>query len=185
MDEDTDTLIVNTVNNFLHPPEHYKLDKFAICNSHRLGPPRRGQTRPRDIKVRFVRYRDRTPDYNKKNLKGFNDNEFNWYKIFVNVALTRRRSTLFSKARQVVRSGGTKGNWTYDGKIYLRRKDGKKVTIRYEEDLLKFEQESARVKSDIYHTQNLIPRSLHVTPRTSLAPIVEVAIRTRSSVTLR
>ena len=31
MDEDTDTLILNTVNNFLHPPEHYKLDKFAIC----------------------------------------------------------------------------------------------------------------------------------------------------------
>ena len=83
-----------------------------------------------------------------------------------------------------MRSGGTKGNWTYDGKIYLRRKDGKKVTVRYEEDLLKFEQESARVKSDIYYTQNLIPRSLHVTPRTSLAPIVEVAIRTRSSVTL-
>ena len=152
IDEDTDTLILNTVNNFLLPPEHNKLDKFAICNSHRLGPPRRhGQTRPRDIIVRFVRYRDRASVYNnKKNLKGFNDNKNNGYRIFVNEALTRRRSALFSKARQVVRSGEAKGTWTYDGKIYLRRNDGKKVIVRHEEDLHKFDQESARVNSDMY-----------------------------------
>ena len=86
--EDTDTLILNTVNNFLLPPEHNKLDKFAICNSHRLGLPRcHNQTRPRDIIVRFIRYRDRTTVYsNKKNLKSFNNNENNGHKNFVNEA---------------------------------------------------------------------------------------------------
>ena len=37
--------------------------------------------------MRFVRYRDRATVYNnKKNLKGFNDNENNGYKFFVNEA---------------------------------------------------------------------------------------------------
>ena len=63
-------------------------------------------------------------------------------------------------------SGVAKGSWTYDGKIYLRRNDGKKLTVRYEEDLHKLNQESARINLDI-----------------DLAPIVEVVIRTRSSVT--
>ena len=151
--------------------------------SHRLGQPRRhGQTRPRDIIVRFVRYRDRASVYNNKtNLKRFNDNKNNGYRIFINKALTRRRPALISKARQVVRSWEAKGTWTYDGKIYLRRKDGKKWSY----DTRRICTISARkvLGSIRTFTKNLIPRKL--LPRTSLAPNEEVAIRTRSSVTLR
>ena len=131
-DQDTDTLILNTVINFLLPPEHNKLDKFAICNSHRLGPPRHnGQTRPRDIKVRFIRYRGRASVYNnKKNLKGFNYNENNGNIIFVIEVLTRRRSALFSRARQGVRSGGAKGSWSYDGEAITMANQSTESTVK-------------------------------------------------------
>ena len=38
-DEDTDVTVLNTVNNFILPPDQDKLDKLSICNSHRIGSP--------------------------------------------------------------------------------------------------------------------------------------------------
>lgn len=72
---------------------------------------------------------------NKSNLKGFNNNSTNNYKIFINEALTKRRSIIFSKTRQAVRNKCAKGCWTTDGKIFVKRNDDKRVLIRTQEDL--------------------------------------------------
>lgn len=94
--ENTDTLVINTINSFVLPPDARKLDKYAISTSHRLGP--LNKDKPRDIIVRFVRYRDKAVFYaNKTNLKGFNANANNSYRIFINEALTKMRSIIYDR----------------------------------------------------------------------------------------
>lgn len=134
VNENTDDLVINTINSFVLPPDARKLDKYAISTSHILGPP--NKEKPRDIIVRFVRYRDKAVVYaNKTNLKGFNTNSNNSYRIFINEALTKKRSIIYASARQAVRTGSAKGCWTIDGKIFVKRNDDKRVLIRTQEDL--------------------------------------------------
>ncbi|XP_052712340.1 uncharacterized protein LOC128186562 [Crassostrea angulata] len=134
--EDTDQVVLNTVNNYILKSTKITLDRYSISNSHRLGPPQGSKSRPRDIIVRFTRYRDRDAVFkNKKNLKSFNTNPTNNYKIFVNEALTRRRALLFKKARATVKTGHASSCWTNDGKIIVKLKNDKKITIRSEEDV--------------------------------------------------
>jgi hypothetical protein len=72
-DEDTDEVVLNTIDKLVLLQEFEKLDKYSISVSHRLGKPR--HDKPRDIIVRFVRYRDKATVYRlKSNLKGFNEN---------------------------------------------------------------------------------------------------------------
>lgn len=57
------------------------------------------------------------------------------YRIFINEALTKKRSIIYASARQAVRTGSAKGCWTIDGKIFVKRNDDKRVLIRTQEDL--------------------------------------------------
>ncbi|XP_061187086.1 uncharacterized protein LOC133195245 [Saccostrea echinata] len=133
-DENTNNVILNTINKCVLNEGQISLNVNAISTSHRLGPPR--QDRPRDIIVRFVRYSDKVLVYNNKsNLKGWNDNPTNGYKIYINEALTRRRSMLFAKTREAVRNHRVKGCWTYDGKIYIKKNNDKKAVIKNITDL--------------------------------------------------
>lgn len=68
--EDTEQLVLNTVNNYILKSTEITLDWYSISNSHRLGPPQGSKSRPSDIIVRFTRYWDRDAVFkNKKNLK--------------------------------------------------------------------------------------------------------------------
>lgn len=126
--------MISIINSFILPPDARKLDKYAISTSHRLGPP--NKDKPRNIIVRFVRYRDKAVVYaNKTNFKGFNANSNNSHRIFINEALTKMRSIIYASARQAVRTGSAKGCWTTDGKIFIKRNDDKRLLIRTQEDL--------------------------------------------------
>lgn len=88
--EDTDQIFLNVINKYiLVGTSQQNMQRIAISNSHRLGPRPRPGTRdpPRDIIVTFVGFRDRALVYsNKRNLKSYNQNPSNSYKIFVNDA---------------------------------------------------------------------------------------------------
>lgn len=67
--EDTDQIALNVINKYiLVGTGQQNMQRIAISNSHRLGPKPRPGTRdpPRDIIVKFVRYRDRALVYSKK-----------------------------------------------------------------------------------------------------------------------
>ena len=91
-------------------------------------------------------------------------------------------SILLKPDRLCLLEGPKVAAWIYNGKIYLRRNDG----IKWPYDMRRIGTNSTMkvLRSIRTFTQNLIPRSLHVAPRTSLAPIVEVAIRWSKQSTL-
>lgn len=95
------------------------MHRIAISNSHRLDPRPRPGTRdpPRDIIVKFVRFRDRALVYsNKRNLKSYNQNPSNSYKISVNEALTTKRAKLRRcRLDQLIQSC-----WTYKGNLFVK-----------------------------------------------------------------
>lgn len=95
------------------------MHRIAISNSHRLDPRPRPGTRhpPKDIIVKFVRFRDRALVYsNKRNLKSYNQNPSNSYKIFVNEALTTKRAKLRRcRLDQLIQSC-----WTYKGNLFVK-----------------------------------------------------------------
>lgn len=93
--EKTDDIIFNITNQFIFSSESQPMEIHNICRSHRVGLLRDNKT-PREIILRFVSCRDKTRVFgNTKNLKNFNLNPSNRYKIFVNEALTKKRTQLY------------------------------------------------------------------------------------------
>jgi hypothetical protein len=75
--------------------------------THRVGRPKRGTITtkdPRGIIEKFVIFRDRARVFaSKRNLKTFNINKDNEYRIFVSKHLTKRRSNILFAARKLVK----------------------------------------------------------------------------------
>lgn len=104
-DENCDQIILNAVNKLILVDEKKKINLDQTGRSHRVGrPPKENQDSkgPRDIIVRFMSYKDRT-FANKHNLKTLNQND-NGYRIFVNEALTERRTDFLFAGRTCVKS---------------------------------------------------------------------------------
>lgn len=140
--ENTDQLILNLCNKVILKSTGTTLNPWTISNSHRLGPkPRSRNDPPRDIIVKFVRYRDRALVYgNKKNLKNYNNNPSSGYKVFVNEALTKTRAKMFSRLRKCKRDGLIDSCWTYEGNIFVKKtQGGPKSLIRSDDDVLSIE----------------------------------------------
>lgn len=106
-DENCDQIILNAVNKLILVDEKKKINLDQIGRSHRVGrPPKENQDSkgPRDIIVRFMSYRDRTRVFaNKHNRKSFNQNDIG-YRIFVDEALTERRTDFLFAGRTCVKS---------------------------------------------------------------------------------
>jgi exosome complex exonuclease DIS3/RRP44 len=85
-----------------------------IDRSHRIGVV--NPNKPRDIIVKFKSYRARNVLYKARvdlKSKGYP-------RVFINESLTQIRSSLFYKARQLVKSRFLNGAWTYDGNIMIK-----------------------------------------------------------------
>ena len=103
-----------------------------ICRSHRVGRPLRGKNRA--IIVKFISYNKRKEFY--KNRK--NDN-----RVYISEDLTKQRSTLLYKARELRRRQKISQCWSADGRIFVRglsdgdTKAGTKL-IKSEDDFSEF-----------------------------------------------
>ena len=109
--------------------------------SCQLGPkPRSSRDPPRDIIVKFTRYRSRAVVYgNKRNLKNYNSNPSSGYKVFINEAL-KRRANMFSRLRRCKRDGLIDSCWSYEGKLFVKKSPGgSKTVISDEEDVAAIE----------------------------------------------
>jgi hypothetical protein len=136
--EDTDKIVLNICNKVILRSIGTTLDFGDIDNSHRLGPkPRSSHDPPRDIIVKFTRYRSKAVVYgNKRNLKNYNSNHSSGYKVFINEALTKRRANVFSRLRRCKRDGLIDSCWTYEGKLFVKKSlGGSKTLIRDEDDV--------------------------------------------------
>lgn len=137
--EKTDDIILRIANQFILPKEQQRMELHQISRSHRVGPPRDNNL-PRDIIVRFVSYRDKARVFgNKRNLKNFNQNPSNKYKIYINEALTKPRAQLYYEVRKLVNNREVDSAWTYDGKIIVKTHKNRKITIETEEDFRKLQ----------------------------------------------
>ncbi|KAJ8314099.1 hypothetical protein KUTeg_008661 [Tegillarca granosa] len=101
-----------------------------ISRSHRSGKP--GQSRPRQILVKFVRYNTKRKLLISrrvmKSVPSLNN-------VFINDDLTKRRQELYRKARDLWKDRKITKTWTWDGKIFLTDKTNKKFRIDRECDL--------------------------------------------------
>ena len=127
--ENTDQLIIDLAKNKLN----VEIDPKDISRSHRVpgGPPRPDSgIRPRGVIVKFTSYNVRRRVFSaRRELKNFPD------KIYINEALTRRRSELAYKARQLVKEHVFKQTWTSDCKILIRKNDETVHAIRSMKEL--------------------------------------------------
>lgn len=165
--DNTDQLVLNVVNNLVLKEDEEKITIKDISRSHRVGKfNSHSHSRPRDIIVKFVSYRDRARIYgNKRNLKAYNNNPTKKTDpIYINEALTRTRSELFRKTRELVKLRKINSSWTYDGRIFckLNGVSGKKVTISSAEDLERFHEDD-----DDEHEDNTQQQFLASTPITN------------------
>lgn len=101
-----------------------------ISRSHRSGKP--GLNRPRQILVKFTRY-----NLKRKIMKSRWELKKNSSSkdIFINEDLTKRRQSLYTKARQLYKEKLVNKTWTWDGKIFISDKNDKKYRIDNESDL--------------------------------------------------
>lgn len=90
--------------------------------------------------MRFVSYRHKARVFgNKRNLKNFNQNPSNKYKIYINEALTKPRAQLYYEVRKLVNNRELDSAWTYDCKIIVKTHTNRKITIETEEDFRKLQ----------------------------------------------
>ena len=127
--ENTDQLIIDLAKSKLN----VDIEQKDISRSHRVpgGPPRPdAATRPRGVIVKFTSYNARRMVYSaRRELKNVPD------RIFINEALTRRRSEIAYKARQLVKQNMFKQTWTIDCKIMIRLNDDSIHAVRSEREL--------------------------------------------------
>ena len=138
--EDVTAKVIDVINNDLEldPP----LSLSEVDRVHRVGKPKtKTQSKspgatpstppaPRPVLIKFATYRSRkrVMDLRSK-LKRSN------HGLFINEDLTRKRSELLYKARQLKRAHRIKGAWTADGKILILDTNSKVVVITSENDL--------------------------------------------------
>lgn len=107
-----------------------KVDTSDIDRSHRIGKQQPGKTR--DIIVKFTSYRARNALYRARvGLKACG-----YPGVFLNEDLTRMRSSLFYRARQLVKDRFLNGAWTYDGTIMVKDASQNIHRITCENELL-------------------------------------------------
>lgn len=128
--ENTDKLILDACNDTLG----VMVTESDISRTHRVGPINKSY--PRDIIVRFISYRTRASVYDarfslfsKKSDQSASPSSQHPPKLFVNEALTKARTTLFSKARFLKKEGHISGAWTKDGRIVIRNLTGEKHQV--------------------------------------------------------
>ena len=105
-----------------------------IDRSHRLGVPTKARSKPRNIIVKFAKYRSRQTFYKKRTLlkqKGHNG-------VFVNEDLTNFRNGLLYNARRLVKVDLVKGAWSSDGNILVKDNNDKVHRINTISDLFPF-----------------------------------------------
>ena len=108
--EKTDLLICE----FLHKELEIDIEPVEIDRSHRLGEKKQGYNRP--IAVRFINYRLREYIYtNRRYLRPG---------LYINESLSKGRSKLFYKARQMKKQRLITDTWTRDGNIFVKTLDG-------------------------------------------------------------
>ena len=99
------------------------MKRADICRIHRLGP-RSSQGQPRPIIVKMVSYQARSKVFSARSkLKNSSS------RLFINEDLTRTRSQLFYKARQLKREKKITDTWTHDGNVLIKR-GGRIIHIR-------------------------------------------------------
>ena len=107
------------------------LDSHEISRSHRLGPPRPGTPRPRNIVVKLATYNIRKRLYDaRRSLMSTG--------IYISEHLTKYRGDLFYDARQIQKRGLVKHAWTSDGRVLVRDHGGKAFLIQSKSDLAQF-----------------------------------------------
>ncbi|KAJ8305117.1 hypothetical protein KUTeg_017331 [Tegillarca granosa] len=123
--EDTDAIVRDVANKM-----GVDIHDVDISRSHRSGKP--GQSRPRQILVKFVRYNTKRKLLISrrvmKSVPSLNN-------VFINDDLTKRRQELYRKARDLWKDRKITKTWTWDGKIFLTDKTNKKFRIDRECDL--------------------------------------------------
>lgn len=125
--ENTDDLIIK-----LSDAVGAEITLSEIGRSHRVGKPNPGRPdKPRDILVKFVSYRSRQKLYKLRST--FKDNGYG--SSYVNEDLTRRRSYILFKARDLVRSRHLLGAWSSDGNLLARDNKSRIHRISHEDDL--------------------------------------------------
>ena len=106
-----------------------------IDRSHRVGPRRSkdgsSASRPRDIIVKFVSYRSRQKLFQKRGTA----KSCGYGGKFINEDLTRTRSYMLYKCRELKRQGRIQDTWSMDGKILVKDRLGKIRPVIGEGDL--------------------------------------------------
>ena len=124
--ENTDSLAIDLAREKLK----VHLEPHEISRSHRLGPPRIGNSKPRNIVVKLATYiRKRLYDARRSLISTG---------IFISEHLTKYRGDLFYEARQLQKRGRVKHAWTSDGRILVRDHSGKAFLIQSKVDLTQF-----------------------------------------------
>ena len=104
------------------------IDVSDIDRSHRLGKPgttAEPRTKPRDIIVKFVSYRQRNMFYRART--SMKDRGYKG--VFINEDLTKSRSKLLYEARLRVKSGQLKSAWSSDGTILIKSTNDDEVDV--------------------------------------------------------
>lgn len=104
-----------------------------IDRSHRVGKP--GQSNNRDLLIKFATYRARDKFIRaRRNLKDHD----RFGRIFINEDLTKRKSDLLYKARQLKKRNAVNQAWSWDGRIFVKDKRDERFLIASETDFEQF-----------------------------------------------
>lgn len=119
--ENTDFLICE----FLQQELEIEIDPSEIDRSHRLGKKSKNVNRP--IAVKFLNYRLKEHIYaNRRYLRPG---------LYINESLTKGRSNLFYKARQLKKQQLITETWTRDGIIFIKKTDGSIISCTRDHEL--------------------------------------------------
>ena len=106
-----------------------------IDRSHRVGPRRNkdgtSASKPRDIIVKFISYRSRQKLFRKRGAA----KSCGYAGKFINEDLTKTRSLILYKCRELKRQGRVQDAWSMDGKILVKDRSGKIRPVMGEGDL--------------------------------------------------
>lgn len=149
--ECTDDHVIHACNDLLG----VMVTRDDISRSHRVGP--KNKKYPRDIIVRFISYRTRAAVYQarftlfRKELDSSTDSRStptgkreshsadpSVNKLYINEALTKARSLVFTKALYLKKQKIISGTWTSDGRIVIREHNGDRIQVTRLDELSGF-----------------------------------------------
>lgn len=133
--EDTDVILFNLFQKLNLPITIDDTSRF-----HRVGRINTTSTKPRDIIVRFLSYRNRAIVYQARfDLIKANKDIAPSERVYINEALTYQRVEIFQKARQLVTDKHLSQTYTQDGVIIVKDHHNKKHKCVRLTDLAKFD----------------------------------------------